>query len=363
MKILCVIDSLESGGAQRQLVGLAIAFKDLGHLVSFLVYHDERFFKKVLDEANIPVVVLIEPNYLKRLVKMRRHIRNGQFDSVLSFLEGANFICEFAGLPWRNWNLVVGERSANPNVFKSFKLKAYLWFHLFADFAVANSHESLKIVRKINHLLPDRKCKVIYNMVDLNMWKPAIDYTPCKEGKINLVVAASHQNLKNAKGLIEAINQLNDKDKLRIKVDWYGDDRADNSLYHSRKLVQKYFLNDIFTFHEATENICQKMQYADVVGLFSFYEGLPNAICEGMALGKPIIATKVSDLPSLVDDKLGGYLCDTPSVESIAAAIRRILLCSNEQLIAMGKYNREKAILLFEKTTIVNNYLKILQNA
>lgn len=28
MKILCVIDSLGSGGAQRQLVNLALAFKD-----------------------------------------------------------------------------------------------------------------------------------------------------------------------------------------------------------------------------------------------------------------------------------------------------------------------------------------------
>ena len=39
MKILCVIDSLGSGGAQRQLVGLAIGFKERGHEVSFLVYH------------------------------------------------------------------------------------------------------------------------------------------------------------------------------------------------------------------------------------------------------------------------------------------------------------------------------------
>lgn len=39
MKILCVIDCLGSGGAQRQLVNLATAFKEKGHEVSFLVYH------------------------------------------------------------------------------------------------------------------------------------------------------------------------------------------------------------------------------------------------------------------------------------------------------------------------------------
>jgi len=38
MIILCVIDTLGSGGAQRQLVNIAIGFKERGHTVSFLVY-------------------------------------------------------------------------------------------------------------------------------------------------------------------------------------------------------------------------------------------------------------------------------------------------------------------------------------
>ncbi|MDQ6722963.1 MAG: hypothetical protein M3Z01_01680, partial [Thermoproteota archaeon] len=134
MKILCVIDSLGSGGAQRQMVNLALGFKQNGHAVSFLIYHNEDFFKDLLDNANIHVEVIIETSYLKRLFKIRQYIRNGKYDAVLSFLEAANFICEFAGLPWRKWKLVVGERSANPNIFKSFKLRGYRWFHLFADY-------------------------------------------------------------------------------------------------------------------------------------------------------------------------------------------------------------------------------------
>src|SRR5664280_841694 len=106
MKILCVIDSLGSGGAQRQLVNLAIGFKERGHEVSFLVYHRLNFYKESLEENNIPVYEIIEPNYLKRLLKMQRFIRGGGYDAVLSFLEAANFICELAGLPWRKWKLI-----------------------------------------------------------------------------------------------------------------------------------------------------------------------------------------------------------------------------------------------------------------
>jgi glycosyltransferase involved in cell wall biosynthesis len=35
------------------------------------------------------------------------------------------------------------------------------------------------------------------------------------------------------------------------------------------------------------------MYESDVVALVSKLEGLPNTVCEGMALGKPIIMTRV----------------------------------------------------------------------
>src|SRR5690606_17490758 len=101
MRILCVIDSLNSGGAQRQLVNLAIGFKEEGHDVAFLVYHKLDFHKKILDEKNISVNYVVESNYILRMLKMRRFIRNGNYDTVLSFLEASNFICEISGFPRR----------------------------------------------------------------------------------------------------------------------------------------------------------------------------------------------------------------------------------------------------------------------
>ena len=223
MKLLCVIDSLGSGGAQRQMVELAKGFKERGCDVSFLVYHEENFFKNELDRISIPIVAIIEPNYIKRLFKMRKFIRKGNFDAVLSFLEAASFICEFAGLPYKNWKLIVSERSANPGILKSFKRRFYRWFHLFADYVIANSYENLRIVSKINPIM-SKKCHVIYNLVDFTYWKQADDYLPFEGAKLNLVVAASHQYLKNAKGLIDAISDLSDEDKQRIRILWYGNE-------------------------------------------------------------------------------------------------------------------------------------------
>src|SRR5690554_3568898 len=172
MKILCIIDMLGSGGAQRQLVNLAIGFKERGHTVSFLVYHHHDFYVDILKQNNIPIHEILESNYLKRLIKMRKFIRHGKFNAVLSFLQASNFISEISGLPKRKWKLVVGERSANPAIFKSIKLRLFRWFHLLADHIVANSHENLRMVRKINPLLKIDKCHVIYNTVNFDLWKP-----------------------------------------------------------------------------------------------------------------------------------------------------------------------------------------------
>src|SRR5699024_196348 len=137
-----------SGGAQRQLVELAKGFKEEGHEVSFLIYHDFNFFKPALELAKIPVTTIVEPNYLKRTLKIRRFIRRSKPDAVLAFLEASAFIATVAGFPWRKWKLVVGERSANPDILKFPKLRFYRLCHLFTDYIVANSHANIELVKK-----------------------------------------------------------------------------------------------------------------------------------------------------------------------------------------------------------------------
>ena len=50
MKVLCLIDGLGSGGAQRQLVGLASLLKKEGYDVLVVYYHGDHFFVPFLKE-------------------------------------------------------------------------------------------------------------------------------------------------------------------------------------------------------------------------------------------------------------------------------------------------------------------------
>ena len=358
MKLLFVIDSLGSGGAQRQLVNLACEFTKIGHEVSFLVYHSESFFDEILEEFHIGVIEVIESNYLKRLLQMRKIIRSGDYDSVLSFLESASFICEMSSFPFRNWRLVVSERSANPAILKSFKLIFFRWFHFFADAVVANSYENLKLVKKVNPLISKSKLYVIYNLIDFEKWRfQPNKYTSNSAEKFNLIVVASHQYLKNLNGLVEAVNLLDLNEKEQLVINWYGGERLDDSKKKAIIKIEEYNLSNNFNFHEPTSEIADRVNEADALGLFSFYEGLPNVVCEAMANSKPVIASDVSDISLLINNE---FVFNPNEIHEILKVLKQLLSQDQTSLKKLGEINFQKANSLFKKKNIINNYLALL---
>lgn len=363
MKILCVIDSLGPGGSQRQLVELAIGFKEKGNEVSFLTYHNNPFYYKDLRNAGISLRYVEISNYLFRMLIIRRIIRSRSYDVVLSFLEGPSFICEFARLPYSKWRLIVGERSAISNIYKIPKLLIYRLMHLIADFIVANSNKNIALVLKVNPFLSRSKCKVIYNSIDFVRWYPPKDFDFKVNGLLNLVVAASHRFVKNLNGLIEALQLMDQKQKDMIRIAWYGDRITepfyDESFMIGKTKIKNYGLEKIITFHPATSNITEIIQNADAVGLFSLYEGLPNIVCEGMACGKTLICSMVSDLPEFLAHDLK-LLFDPQSPESIKNSLEYLISLSKEQLYQTGIRNHKIALQYFNKDNIISSYLRLM---
>ncbi|GAB4370749.1 MAG: hypothetical protein Kow00121_11700 [Elainellaceae cyanobacterium] len=67
----------------------------------------------------------------------------------------------------------------------------------------------------------------------------------------------------------------------------------------------------------------------------------PLKLTDGMAMAKPILSTRVGDIPMILDDT--GYLVDPESPEQLAAAIQQIF-AEPEQAIAQGKRARIRCI-------------------
>jgi glycosyltransferase involved in cell wall biosynthesis len=360
LKILCFIDSLGSGGAQRQMVELAIGFKDKGHSVEVLIYHPIFFFQNGLNKNGIKTNVIEENNFFLRVIKIRKFIRHCNPDSVLSFLQGSNLIAELSGFPFKKWNLVVGERSANPNISKKPFLIALRMMHLFADSIVSNSNKNIEIVRRVNPFLSKERCHVVYNSIDLNKWKTDSSKVAQNNGKFVIAVAASVVSHKNPLGLVKALNRLSERMKAKVRVHWFG--KILNEEYHLKvtKFIRENQLEDCFEFKGESGDVQKEYQRADAVGLFSLYEGLPNAVCEGMAMSKVVIASNISDVSLLLGSNNQELLFDPNQIDEIAKSIEWLLKASKADLDKIENSNRKESLRLFNRETIVDSYLQIL---
>jgi glycosyltransferase involved in cell wall biosynthesis len=359
MKIVVLIESLTFGGAERQACVLAGEFKRRGHDVCVVTYYQDDFYRPLLQSEQVEHRFLGGHGKLSWAWNVRRFLRTHGQDVVLAFLLGPSVYAELAGLPRRPWGLVVSERSAG-NVNRSW-LKACL--HTFADYVITNSHSArLAIQERLPRLRP--KLVTIYNAVRIEE-RGTKNEERRTTNEIRLVVPASLDRNKNAQGLLSALQILRaSQPSMHVRVDWYGSLEVEPELLPAvRKAVADLGLERVFSLYQPTDHIHDVVSDADAVILASFYEGLPNAVCEGMMLGKPILISDVCDARGLVQDGVSGYLFDPSSAESIANAISTFARLAPEERSRMGRASRARAEELFDVDTVVGHYLSILSAA
>jgi colanic acid/amylovoran biosynthesis glycosyltransferase len=74
----------------------------------------------------------------------------------------------------------------------------------------------------------------------------------------------------------------------------------------------------------------------------SFSEGLPVAIMEAFALGRPVVSTYVAGVPELVEPGHSGWLVPAGAVEELVTALREVLAKSPTELTAMAAAGRRR---------------------
>ncbi len=98
------------------------------------------------------------------------------------------------------------------------------------------------------------------------------------------------------------------------------------------------------------EQVPAMLRQADCFVFPSFQEGLPVAVMEAMAVGLPVIATRIRGITDLLEHTKGGYLSDDWEPESYAVKVRRMFserggkskVSRQQRRQEMGQWNREK---------------------
>jgi glycosyltransferase involved in cell wall biosynthesis len=73
------------------------------------------------------------------------------------------------------------------------------------------------------------------------------------------------------------------------------------------------------------EDAVRHIKAADFLVLPSLYEGLPNVVLEAMALGTPVIATRVDGVPEVIEHGRSGLLVEPGDAAGLGDAMERII--------------------------------------
>ncbi len=370
MRLLFVIDSFGSGGAQRQMVQLALGLTDAGHRVEFFVYvtrHDH--FRRLIDDAGIAVHEYEKSSRysLSVLTRLARVMWEGRFDLVLAYLTTPGLYAEAAGqlnqLRGVRTPVVVSERGPLPHV--SLKLRLMLGAHRFAEHIVTNSQNNREQLLSVWPTLRDRT-SVIYNGIDLTLFAPGGAPDPPVPRQLAILAIGTLLPTKDAIVLVEALALHRDAHGWTPTVNWVGKlaplggDEAYEQRVRAR--IDALHLGRSWIWMQERHDIPELLRKHDVLVHPSILEGLPNAVCEALASGLPVIAARIGDNEALVTDCVTGFLYPASDPEALVKCIAAFAALSAERRADMRSAAREFAVATLGIGRCVASYEALFQD-
>lgn len=106
------------------------------------------------------------------------------------------------------------------------------------------------------------------------------------------------------------------------------------------------------------EQLREEYRACDALIFPTRYEGFGLVAAEAMACGKPVVASRCTSLPELVDDGVTGILCPVDDVDAFTAAARR-LAGNRAACAAMGVAGRERVLQRFTLARMADAYINL----
>lgn len=352
MKIVLFIDSLTSGGAQRQMLVLSNLLCERGYDITIITYHPHDFYRSLLDERIKYIYVTEARNVLQRIPSIFRVLFRLEPDVVISYLDVPNIIaciCKLLGLKYK---LIVSERNTTQNLSNRERIKFLLYRK--ADVIIPNSYTQSEV---INKYYPCYKSKIITitNCADLDYFVPN---NVLKKEQNTILCVGRVTPQKNLIRFIEAVSMARIMG-VNVTVKWFG--RKDEGYFEEcKQAVNKYGLTDHFLFYDASQDIRSEYQRAGVFCLPSLYEGFPNVVGEAMCCGLPVLCSDVCDNHILVTNGDNGLLFNPYNVDEIRDALVNFFKLTPEEKMKMSYRSRARAVELLDKNVFIQKYINAI---
>lgn len=354
MKFLCLIDSLASGGAERQMSYLVRGLVRVGNKVTLVVFSDkDAFYKEYVSRSGVELIFDGKGfNKYRRILRIVHWARKIKPDAVIAYKDGVTMAACMARI-FSSFRLIVSERNTTQTLTRYERLK--FWLYRFADHIVPNSFSQKRFIDKHYPDLSD-KTTVITNALDTDSFEATGEGSGTD--RLVVVTTARVMSQKNVLRYLDAISLLKQRG-CRMAFRWYGY-QSEPYFSQVKKKTAELDVGDMIEFYPAVKDVMHVYSNSDIFCLPSVYEGFPNVVCEAMSCRLPVVCGNVCDNGDIVEDGVNGFLFDPTDAADIAATLERIALLSADDRRSMGAANREKIVGMCSTEAFIAKYMALI---
>ena len=224
----------------------------------------------------------------------------------------------------------------------------------YAAFIFQNP-DDLKWFKDLGYAANERIFMIKGSGIDLNVF--AYKEATAKE-KLKILFPARMLRDKGLCELIEAFGLLKDRYEGKIELVLAGSCGDANKTAISEEELKGMLVDGYITWIGNQTDMYPVYVDSDIVVLPSYREGLPKALIEACAVGRPIVTTDVPGCRECVDNGVNGYLVPLKTSKELAEAIEKLVL-SPEDRKAFGLASRKKAEMDFSIENVIGKTFDI----
>lgn len=183
---------------------------------------------------------------------------------------------------------------------------------------------------------------------------------PCNE-PIRFVLIARMLIDKGVCEFVEAAHLLKQEGVVQAEFCLLGSADVLNPAAIPRAKLDAWIAEGDIMYLGTTDNIRAEIELAHCIVLPSYREGVPRALLEAAAMGRPIVATNVAGCRDVVEDGSNGYLCAPKDADDLAKKMKKVALLSREEQTTMGIKGRAKIEHEFDDRIVIQKYLESIK--
>lgn len=367
--VLFLARSLDHGGAERQLVTLALGLARRGHRVAVAVFYGGGPFAAELEASGVRLFVLDKQGrwdvlpFLTRLVRLVREERPAVLHGYLGV---PNIIAAVLKPLLPGLRVVWGVRASNMDLDRydwlsraSYRIEC--WLSRFADLIICNSRAGLEYAA--GHGFPREKMTVIPNGIDTERFKPDAGARESirkewgiTESEILIGLAARLDPMKDHPNFLRAAAMLiRERPHIRFVCVGDGPESYKTELH---RLVTGLGMDEKIIWAGVRNDMAAVFNALDIASSSSFGEGFSNTVAEAMACGLPCVVTDVGDSAWIVGST--GFVVPSRDPQALANALIRLVALPADQRCALGVEARARVMAKFGTDKLVNVTEQIL---